>query len=194
MDMGFDVIVVGSGAGGAVVARRVAEDAGASVLLLEAGGPDLNPAIHDPARVHELWLSDEDWAYHTEPQLGLGGRRVHWPRGKVLGGSTTFHGMMWFRGWAGDYDHWAYLGNEGWRYEDVLPLFRRSEDFDGGAVGVPRRGRAAPGEVAVRAPSGQHGGGRGRGRATASRTTRTSTGRSSRGPASPSSRSRTGAA
>ena len=68
--MGFDVIVVGSGAGGAVVARRVAEDAGASVLLLEAGGPDLNPAIHDPARVHELWLSDDDWAYHTEPQRG----------------------------------------------------------------------------------------------------------------------------
>ena len=130
--MSFDVIVVGSGAGGAAVARRVAEDARASVLLLEAGGLDLNPAIHDPARVHELWLSDEDWAYSTEPQPGLGGRRVHWPRGKVLGGSTTFHGMMWFRGWRGDYDHWAYLGNEGWGYEDVLPLFRRSEDFDGG--------------------------------------------------------------
>ena len=164
--MGFDVIVVGSGAGGAVVARRVAEDAGASVLLLEAGGPDLNPAIHDPARVHELWLSDEDWAYHTEPQVGLGGRRVHWPRGKVLGGSTTFHGMMWFRGWAGDYDHWAYLGNEGWRYEDVLPLFRRSEDFDGGpsefhGVGGPlpatSRYEHHPVSTAVVAAAGEYG-------------------------------------
>jgi choline dehydrogenase len=128
----FDVIVVGSGAGGSVVARRVAE-AGRSVLLVEAGGPDVNPAIHDPARVHELWHSAEDWDYETVPQAGLGGRRVHWPRGRVLGGSTAFHGMMWFRGWRGDYDAWAYLGNEGWRYDDVLPLFRRSEDFDGGA-------------------------------------------------------------
>ena len=166
MDMGFDVIVVGSGAGGAVVARRVAEDAGASVLLLEAGGPDLNPAIHDPARVHELWLSDEDWAYHTEPQVGLGGRRVHWPRGKVLGGSTTFHGMMWFRGWAGDYDHWAYLGNEGWRYEDVLPLFRRSEDFDGepsefhgvgGPLPATSRYEHHPVSTAVVAAAGEYG-------------------------------------
>jgi choline dehydrogenase len=161
----FDVIVVGSGAGGAVVARRVA-DTGASVLLLEAGGPDLNPAIHDPVRVHELWHSEDDWAYSTEPQPGLGGRTVHWPRGRVMGGSTAFHGMMWFRGWRGDYDHWAYLGNEGWRYEDVLPLFRRTESFDGGASEyhgadgpIPARSKYEhhPVSTAVVAAAGEYG-------------------------------------
>ena len=166
MDMGFDVIVVGSGAGGAVVARRVAEDTGASVLLLEAGGPDLNPAIHDPARVHELWLSDVDWAYHPELQSGLGGRRLHWPRGKVLGGSTTFPGMMWFRGWAGDFDHWVVPGQRGLALRGRAPLFRRSEDFDGGpsefhGVGRPLPAKSRyehhPVSTAVVAAAGEYG-------------------------------------
>ncbi len=127
-----DVVVVGSGSAGAVVARRLV-DAGASVVLLEAGGPDVNPAIHDPARLFELWDGEQDWAYRTVPQAACAGRELHWPRGKVVGGSSALNGMIYARGHRSDYDTWAYLGNEGWGFDDVLPLFRRSEDFDRGA-------------------------------------------------------------
>ena len=126
-----DVVVVGSGSGGAVVARRLV-DAGAQVVLLESGEPDLNPAIHDPARLFELWDSEQDWGYRTVPQAACAGRELHWPRGKVLGGSSALNGMIYVRGHRIDYDTWAYLGNEGWGYDDVLPLFKRSEDFDAG--------------------------------------------------------------
>lgn len=127
-----DVVVVGSGSAGAVVARRLV-DAGASVVLLEAGGEDTNPAIHDPTRIFELWGSPEDWNYYTAPQEHAAGRRLHWPRGRVLGGSSALNGMIYVRGYPGDYDHWAYLGNYGWSFADVLPLFKRSENFEGGA-------------------------------------------------------------
>ena len=127
-----DVVVVGSGSGGAVVARRLA-DAGAGVVLLEAGAVDRNPAIHDPPRLFELWDSAEDWGYRTVPQAACAGRELHWPRGKVLGGSSALNGMIYARGHRSDYDAWASLGNEGWGYDDVLPLFKRSEDFDRGA-------------------------------------------------------------
>jgi choline dehydrogenase len=127
-----DVIVVGSGSGGAVVARRLV-DAGANVVLLEAGGVDDNPAIHDPPRLFELWDGEQDWGYRTLPQAACAGRELHWPRGKVLGGSSALNGMIYARGHRSDYDTWAYLGNNGWGYDDVLPLFKRSEDFDRGA-------------------------------------------------------------
>ncbi len=127
-----DVVVVGSGSAGAVVARRLV-DAGASVLLVEAGGRDTNPAIHEPSRMFELWGSPEDWNYFTAPQAHAAGRRLHWPRGRVLGGSSALNGMIYVRGYRGDYDHWAYLGNYGWSFGDVLPLFKRSEAFAGGA-------------------------------------------------------------
>jgi choline dehydrogenase len=127
-----DVVVVGSGSGGAVVARRLV-DGGAGVLLLEAGGPDDNPAIHDPGRLFELWDSEQDWGYRTTPQTSGAGRRRHWPRGKVLGGSSALNGMIWIRGHHSDYDTWAYLGNDGWGFDDMLRLFRRAEDFDRGA-------------------------------------------------------------
>ncbi len=129
---GAQVIVVGSGSAGAVVARRLV-DAGVGVLLLEAVAPDTNPAIGDPNRVFELKGGPEDCDLRTVSQPGLQGRRVEWPRGRVLGGSTAINGMLYVRGWPGDFDHWAYLGNHGWSYADVLPLFRRSEDYDGGA-------------------------------------------------------------
>src|SRR6202042_3736698 len=87
-----DVIVIGSGSSGAPVARRLV-DRGARVLLLEAGGPDVNPAIHDPGRVHELWLSEEDWAFETVPQRHASERRLSWPRGRVLGGSSSLNAM-----------------------------------------------------------------------------------------------------
>jgi len=127
----FDVVVVGSGSAGCVIARRLV-DAGVRVLVLEAGGPDDNPLIHDPTRMMELQTSPDDWDYVTVPQAGCGGRELHVPRGKVLGGSSAINGLIYIRGHRLDYDGWAYAGNAGWSYEDVLPLFKRSEDFDGG--------------------------------------------------------------
>src|SRR6059058_1115172 len=91
---GVDVVVVGSGSAGSVVARRLV-DSGAHVLLLEAGGRDENPAIHDLGRLHELWLSEEDWAYETVPQVHANNRRLAWPRGRVLGGSSCLNAMIW---------------------------------------------------------------------------------------------------
>ncbi|GGS12420.1 MULTISPECIES: GMC family oxidoreductase [Streptomyces] len=129
---GHDVIVVGAGSAGCVVARRMT-DRGARVLLLEAGGPADNPAIHDPRRFGELWLSPQDWGYLTVGQRYAAGRRLFWPRGKVLGGSSALNAMIYARGAAADYDHWAYLGNDGWSWRDVLPVYRSIEDFDSGA-------------------------------------------------------------
>jgi choline dehydrogenase len=131
--MSWDVIIIGSGAAGSVIARRLVDSTDASVLVIEAGGRDLHEAIHDPARSHELWHVEEDWDYFTVPQRGAVGRRLHLPRGRVLGGCTSTNGMIYIRGWRGDYDYWAYVGNAGWSYETVLPLFKRGEDFDGGA-------------------------------------------------------------
>ena len=127
----YDVIVVGSGSGGAVVARRLV-DAGVRVCVIEAGGVDANPAIHDPGRLWELWGCPDDWAYTTVPQPGCNGRSLEIPRGKVLGGSSCLNGMIYIRGHRSDYDAWAAEGCEGWGYDDVLPLFKRSEDFSRG--------------------------------------------------------------
>lgn len=130
--MTYDAVVVGSGSGGSVVARRLV-DAGRRVLLLEVGGRDDNPAIHDPRRSHELWHAAEDWDYRTTPQEHAGGRMIHWPRGRVLGGSSSLNGMIYTRGARADFDGWAAAGNDGWGFDDVLPVFKRSEDFDRGA-------------------------------------------------------------
>jgi choline dehydrogenase len=124
-----DYVVVGGGSAGCVVARRLL-DGGATVALVEAGGPATNPAIHDPGRWPELAYSECDWAHTTEPQEALRGRRLYWPRGKVLGGSGALNGMVYIRGHRLDYDGWAYHGCPGWGWDDVLPVFRGLEDFD----------------------------------------------------------------
>jgi choline dehydrogenase len=127
----FDHIVVGAGSAGCVIARRLV-DAGRRVALVEAGGPDHNPAIHQPNRAWELWYSPEDWAYRTEPQRSSLKTSLFWPRGKVLGGSSALNGMIYIRGAKSDFDAWAYNGAPGWSYRDVLPYFKRSEDHEDG--------------------------------------------------------------
>jgi choline dehydrogenase len=127
----FDHVVVGAGSAGCVIARRLV-DAGRSVALVEAGGQDDNPAIHDPGRAWELWNSEVDYAYTTEPQVHASRTAVFWPRGKVLGGSSSLNGMIYVRGHRADFDNWAYNGAAGWSYDEVLPYFRRSEDFEDG--------------------------------------------------------------
>jgi choline dehydrogenase len=138
-DLRADVIVVGGGSAGAVVARRLVDRGDVRVLLLEAGGLDTNPAIHDPRRVHELWLAEEDWAYETTPQPHAAGRRLAWPRGRVLGGSSCLNAMVWVRGAPQDFDTWAYLGADGWSWRDVLPVYERIE----------RREPSNPGTVSI---------------------------------------------
>lgn len=108
-------------------------DAGRSVLLIEAGGPDVNPALHDPGRMWELWTSPEDYAYLTEPQQHADGTRVFWPRGKVVGGTGAINAMIHVRGHRSDYDDRAgrygaasWYGATGWSYDEVLPYFKRS--------------------------------------------------------------------
>ncbi|WP_223694982.1 GMC family oxidoreductase [Leifsonia poae] len=126
------VIVIGAGSAGSVIARRLA-DAGDEVTVLEAGDEDTNPAIHDPSRMGELWHSPDDWDYFTVQQPHADDRRLHLPRGKVLGGSHSLNAMIWVRCAPADYDHWASLGNDGWSWRDVLPVFRDIERFSGGA-------------------------------------------------------------
>jgi choline dehydrogenase len=141
----FDVVVVGAGSAGCALAGRLSEDPSLSVLLLEAGGSDDVLEVQIPAALYKLWRTRRDWNYTTDPQPGLGGRELFWPRGKMLGGSSSFNAMIYIRGAAADYDEWAALtGDKAWSYEHVLPLFRRMEDNARGAdrfhgVGGPLR-------------------------------------------------------
>jgi len=129
----YDYIIIGAGSAGCVLANRLSEDAGARVLLLEAGGRDTHPYIHIPlglGRMHKSRMFD--WGYDSEPEPALKGRRIEAMRGKVLGGSSSINVMAFTRGDPGDYERWAQSGALGWSYADVLPYFKRVETWEEG--------------------------------------------------------------
>lgn len=128
MEVEYDYIIVGAGSAGCVLANRLTASGEYRVLLLEAGSRDRNYLFRLPMLMGKLMHSGiYNWGYQTEPEERLNGRQVYWPRGKVLGGSSTINGMIYVRGNPADYDAWAAAGNPGWAYDDVLPLFKRSE-------------------------------------------------------------------
>jgi len=131
----YDYIVVGAGSAGCVLAARLSEDPSTRVLLLEAGPPDRSPWIHLPIGYGKtMWSKTYNWCFETDPDPNMNGRRIYWPRGKTLGGSSSINGLIYIRGQREDYDHWAALGNAGWSYDDVLPYFIKSERNQRGAV------------------------------------------------------------
>ena len=129
----FQYVVIGAGSAGCVVANRLSADPQMSVLLLEAGGADSRPEIDDPAGMLKTWGSEIDWKYETEPEPALNGRKIPIARGKVLGGSSAINAMIHIRGNRRDFDHWNFLGNDGWSYDEVLPFFKKSENYLGPA-------------------------------------------------------------
>lgn len=131
---GFDYVIVGGGSAGCVLANRLSADPACSVALLEAGPRDRNPLIHMPAGyLGIMQFGILNWNYYTEPQAELDGRRLYWPRGRVLGGSSAINATVYIRGVPADYDGWAQLGNKGWSWPDVFPYFLRAEGHCGGA-------------------------------------------------------------
>jgi choline dehydrogenase len=130
----FDYVIVGAGSAGCVLANRLTEDGRCKVALIEAGGPDRNPWIHVPAGYYRNFSNPAvTWQFGSGPEPHLGGRVVPWPRGRVLGGSSSINGLLYVRGQAQDYDLWRQLGNAGWGYEDVLPFFKRAEHQERGS-------------------------------------------------------------
>jgi choline dehydrogenase len=131
--MNADYVIVGAGSAGCVLANRLSADPSVKVLVIEAGGKDTSPLIHIPAGYiklldHKKWT----WMYYAEADEGVNNRSILYPRGKVLGGSSSINGMIYVRGQPEDFDHWSQLGNRGWGWDDVLPYFKTAESWEGG--------------------------------------------------------------
>lgn len=131
----YDIVIVGAGAAGCVLANRLSERSSLRVLLVEAGGSDRHPNVAIPAAFTKLFRTKRDWAFSTVPQPALGDRRLFWPRGKMLGGSTSMNAQMWVRGHRHDYDGWEQAGARGWALCDVAPFFERVEARAGDSGG-----------------------------------------------------------
>ncbi|GAA2028222.1 GMC family oxidoreductase N-terminal domain-containing protein [Catenulispora yoronensis] len=142
----YDYVVVGAGSAGAAVAARLSEDPGCRVALLEAGPADRNPLIHIPAAFSELFETKVDWAYRTVQQPKLGGRRIYWPRGRMLGGSSSINAMMWVRGFPADYEEWAKAAGPAWGPDEVFATLRRIESFTAAASAVDASASAGHGD------------------------------------------------
>ena len=148
MAAAFDYIVIGAGSAGCVLANRLSADPALKVLLLEAGSRDDSFLIRMPAGIGRLITPEVNWLYQTAPQAHMQQRRMFWPRGRTLGGSSSINAMVYIRGQRQDYDHWRELGNPGWGYDDVLPYFRRSENNE--ALADELHGRGGPLNVCER--------------------------------------------
>ncbi len=134
--MEADFVIIGSGSAGGALASRLSEDGQHSVIVLEFGGTDMGPFIQMPAALsYPMNMKMYDWGYESDPEPHMGGRRMHCPRGKVIGGSSSINGMVYVRGHARDFDHWAESGADGWSYADVLPYYKRMENWHSGGHG-----------------------------------------------------------
>lgn len=143
MEATFDYVIVGAGSAGCVLANRLSADGRHTVCLLEAGPSDSNPWIHLPIGYGKtMFHKTLNWGYYTDPDPGMLDRRIYWPRGRVLGGSSSINGLIYVRGQREDYDAWAAQGNPGWSWDDCLPYFRRLESNDLGPG--PTRGTEGP--------------------------------------------------
>ena len=147
-----DYVVVGAGSSGAVLAARLSEDPSVRVTLLEAGPRDKSMNIHIPAAFSKLFQSEHDWDYSTEPQPALGGRRIYWPRGRMLGGSSSMNAMMWVKGLQADYEEWGAAAGPEWGWDVVKKTYAKLEDVEdaialdgtGGPVRVERQRSPRP--------------------------------------------------
>lgn len=148
--MEADFVIIGSGSAGSALAYRLSESGKHSVLVLEYGGTDAGPFIQMPAALsYPMNMKHYDWGYRSEPEPHLGNRRLACPRGKVLGGSSSINGMVYVRGHARDFDHWAESGADGWSYADVLPYFKRMENWSDGGHGGDAGWRGTSGPLHV---------------------------------------------